>query len=175
MLLKQGSYNYQYLTVPPGARRGYTATIEGDKYQSALEAAVFVSRFEDERRVVGEYSCSAAHAQRMGKRYVDVHYSLKIPNEQIQLKLSGNYLLKVYPESEPDSCRVRMRSLNTPVKVSAAAATMATAVAAIAKAVLREAIPPGSCLWNTDTGWLSRNAGSPETPDRHSAATDAEP
>ena len=42
---------------------------------------------------------------------------------------------------------------------------MATAVAAIAKAVLREAIPPGSCLWNTDTGWLSRNAGSPETVD----------
>ncbi len=73
------------------------------------------------------------------------------------------------------TCRVRMRSLNTPVMVSAAAATMATAVAAIAKAVLREAIPPGSCLWNTDTGWLSRNAGSPETPDRHSAATDAEP
>ena len=39
---------------------------------NCLEAAVFVSRFEDERRVVGEYSCSAAHAQRMGKRYLAV-------------------------------------------------------------------------------------------------------
>lgn len=37
-----------------------------------LEASVFVSSFEDERRVVGEYSCSAAHAQRMGKRYLAV-------------------------------------------------------------------------------------------------------
>ncbi len=34
MLLKQGSYNYQYLVVPPGAKRGYTATVEGDKYQT---------------------------------------------------------------------------------------------------------------------------------------------
>lgn len=34
MLLKQGAYNYQYLVVPPGARRGYTAQIEGDKYQT---------------------------------------------------------------------------------------------------------------------------------------------
>lgn len=34
MLLKQGSYNYQYLTVPRGARRGYTAPVEGDKFQT---------------------------------------------------------------------------------------------------------------------------------------------
>ena len=68
-----------------------------------------------------------------------------------------------------------MRSLNTPVMVSAAAATMATAVAAIAKAVLREAIPPG-LAYGTQRYWLvSMKCRSPETPDRHSAATDAEP
>lgn len=42
MLLKQGAYNYQYLIVPPGARRGYTAPIEGDKYQTVNEYQVKV-------------------------------------------------------------------------------------------------------------------------------------
>jgi len=42
MLLKQGSYNYQYLAVPPGARRGYTAAIEGDHYQTENESLVRV-------------------------------------------------------------------------------------------------------------------------------------
>lgn len=37
MLLKQGAYNYQYLLVPPGAMRGYTAQIEGDSYQTDNE------------------------------------------------------------------------------------------------------------------------------------------
>ena len=37
MLLKQGAYNYQYLMVPPGAMRGYTAQIEGDSYQTDNE------------------------------------------------------------------------------------------------------------------------------------------
>lgn len=42
MLLKQGAYNYQYLTVPPGARRGYTSYIEGDKYQTVNRYTVRV-------------------------------------------------------------------------------------------------------------------------------------
>ncbi|MCM1066899.1 MAG: DUF5103 domain-containing protein [Muribaculaceae bacterium] len=42
MLLKQGAYNYQYLIVPPGARRGYTSAIEGDKYQTVNEYTVRV-------------------------------------------------------------------------------------------------------------------------------------
>lgn len=37
MLLKQGAYNYQYLVVPQGGKRGYTAQIEGDKYQTENE------------------------------------------------------------------------------------------------------------------------------------------
>lgn len=42
MLLKQGSYNYQYLVVPAGAARGYTAPAEGDFFQTRNEYAVRV-------------------------------------------------------------------------------------------------------------------------------------
>lgn len=42
LLLKQGAYNYQYLTVPPGARRGYTAPVEGDNYQTSNEYLIKV-------------------------------------------------------------------------------------------------------------------------------------
>lgn len=56
-----------------------------------------------------------------------VHYSLKIPDEQIQLKLSGNYLLKVYPESEPDSivlqCRFMVSEQAAPVHITASPIT----------------------------------------------------
>lgn len=42
LLLKQGSYNYQYLAVPPGKNRGYTAQIEGDRYQTVNEYLIKV-------------------------------------------------------------------------------------------------------------------------------------
>lgn len=60
MLLKQGAYNYQYLIVPPGARRGYTDAIEGDKYQTINEYNVRVyHRRKGERydRLIGAASC----------------------------------------------------------------------------------------------------------------------
>jgi len=41
-LLKQGQYNYQYLVVPPGSSRGYTARIEGDHFQTQNEYLVKV-------------------------------------------------------------------------------------------------------------------------------------
>ena len=42
LLLKQGHYNYQYLAVPPGASRGTTATVEGNKYQTTNEYLIKV-------------------------------------------------------------------------------------------------------------------------------------
>lgn len=42
MLLKQGAYNYNYLVVPKGKSRGYTASIEGDKYQTDNEYLIKV-------------------------------------------------------------------------------------------------------------------------------------
>lgn len=38
-----------------------------------------------------------------------VHYSIILPNEQIGLKVSGNYLLKVYDESDPDKILLQAR------------------------------------------------------------------
>lgn len=42
MLLKQGHYNYQYLTVEPGASKGSTAPVEGDYYQTVNEYLIKV-------------------------------------------------------------------------------------------------------------------------------------
>lgn len=42
MLLKQGAYNYQYLTVPIGSSRGNTSTIEGDNYETVNEYEIRV-------------------------------------------------------------------------------------------------------------------------------------
>lgn len=63
MLLKQGAYNYQYLAVPPGAVRGYTADIEGDKFQTVNEYFVRVyHRRPGERydRLIGTATCSTS-------------------------------------------------------------------------------------------------------------------
>lgn len=37
MLMKMGSYNYQYLWVPDGSKVGYTAQVEGNHYQTVNE------------------------------------------------------------------------------------------------------------------------------------------
>ena len=56
LLLKQGSYNYQYLAVPTGSMIGETAPVEGDKFQTVNEYTIRVyhrpkgSRFD---RLVG--------------------------------------------------------------------------------------------------------------------------
>lgn len=42
LLLKQGSYNYQYLAVPKGENHGFTSFIEGDKYQTINEYLIKV-------------------------------------------------------------------------------------------------------------------------------------
>ena len=42
VLLKQGLYNYQYLTVAPGAMRATAATVEGNKYPTINEYLIKV-------------------------------------------------------------------------------------------------------------------------------------
>ena len=44
MMLKMGSYNYQYLWVPSDRETGYTAPAEGDKYQTVNEYMALVYR-----------------------------------------------------------------------------------------------------------------------------------
>jgi hypothetical protein len=38
-----------------------------------------------------------------------VHYSITLPNNDYQFNLSGNYLLKVYPENDPDNILLQAR------------------------------------------------------------------
>jgi len=42
VLLKQGSYNYQYLFVPTGSTIGQTGPIEGNYYQTQNEYSIYV-------------------------------------------------------------------------------------------------------------------------------------
>lgn len=42
LLLKQGAYNYQYLYVPYGSKRGYTYAIEGDFHQTENNYTIYV-------------------------------------------------------------------------------------------------------------------------------------
>ncbi|MDE6581186.1 MAG: DUF5103 domain-containing protein, partial [Duncaniella sp.] len=42
LLLKQGAYNYQYLTVPFGSMKGSTAPVEGDYYETVNEYEIRV-------------------------------------------------------------------------------------------------------------------------------------
>lgn len=46
-----------------------------------------------------------------------VHYSLKIPNNEIQLKLSGNYILEVFENFDPDKVIIRQRFMLLDSKV----------------------------------------------------------
>lgn len=38
-----------------------------------------------------------------------VHYSITLPNKDFQFRLSGNYLLRVFPEDDPDSTLLQVR------------------------------------------------------------------
>lgn len=38
-----------------------------------------------------------------------VHYGISLPNEDMRILLSGNYLLKIYPEEDPDNTLLQVR------------------------------------------------------------------
>ncbi|WP_320019830.1 DUF5103 domain-containing protein [Labilibaculum manganireducens] len=46
-----------------------------------------------------------------------IHYSLKIPNNEIQLKLSGNYILEIYEDFDPEKVIIRQRFMLLDSKV----------------------------------------------------------
>ena len=56
-----------------------------------------------------------------------VHYSLTIPNEQVRPTISGNYLLRVYNEDDPDAtllqCRFMVTENTAPIALRAATQT----------------------------------------------------
>ncbi len=55
-----------------------------------------------------------------------VHYRINIPNDQLRLLVSGNYLLRVYDESEPDNILLQARFMVTEQIV-----TMSTRVSSV--------------------------------------------
>lgn len=50
-----------------------------------------------------------------------VHYRIVIPNDQMQLKISGNYLLRVYPENDPDDTLLQVRFMVSEQEVGTSA------------------------------------------------------
>ena len=68
---------------------------------SGLVADEYVTGFNE--GAVDDYRFSAANTVNY------VHYSITIPNEDINVKLSGNYLLKVFAENNPGETLLQIR------------------------------------------------------------------
>lgn len=50
-----------------------------------------------------------------------VHYNITLPNEQLRFTISGNYLLIVYPENDPDNTILQARFMVSEAKASISA------------------------------------------------------
>ena len=99
-----------------GASRNYWYTIEHCTYDwkpSGLSVLDYVEGASEDRII--DYAYSSKTLQKF------THYSLKLPNEQIKPKLSGNYLLKVYEDGDINKpvCSQRFYITEKQVNVSA--------------------------------------------------------
>ena len=96
-----------------GGSKNYWYAIEhctADWQSSNLSTLDFVSSFAEDR--ITEYS----YASRTLQAYT--HYSLTLPNEQVKIKTSGNYILKVYENGQVKKPILTQRFYVTDQKVN---------------------------------------------------------
>ncbi len=74
---------------------------DADWKPSQILDSEYIEGFNEDE--IDNYSLSSATFTQF------VHYELNVPNEDMRLTLSGNYLLKVYPEGEPENVCLQAR------------------------------------------------------------------
>lgn len=92
-----------------GGSKSYAYTIvhcSWDWKDSGISVLDYLDGITEDRMTDYEYSSKTIQPY--------THYSLKLPNEQIRPKISGNYLLKVYLDGQPDQlvCTQRFYIVN---------------------------------------------------------------
>jgi hypothetical protein len=99
-----------------GGTLNYHYTIEhcdADWNSSNISTAEYLKNYTDDR--ILNYSYSIATVQKY------THYELKLPNENITPKIPGNYILKVYEDSDPTKLVLTRRLYVVSPKINIAA------------------------------------------------------